>query len=540
MKTVRVLTCAAIAALTCAVPAARAADDAFEPNDSIDAAAPLGAVGLVRSALVLSAGDEDWFSVTLAADAASLAADVKYDQAATGATVVVEIHDALGATLATSNVVTAQGAVHAVGGPAPAGTYRIGVRHVAGATVPTYVFQTYVPPSLPAAPVHDWTLGRDYDRPLGYVGGIPPFAATIQNGQLPLGMNIDSISVHAVGRPNVIGTFPITVQVTDSGNPQNVVQQTENLVVHDVLRLPPAPFLGFEADRTLDFDLPTTGGTPPFALSATAGALPAGLAILPGTLHVKGKATSSPASTLVDLDAVDFAGSADHVTVRAVVCGQIAAKNIPAHLANGADACGWWFDAVQGSTVTFTVKTQRAGAFRNLDGALLAPDRAAVTSGAIRGRVAGVSASRLVCPLSGRYFFVAFTDDEGLATTLLGTVSVATKRSGKATRKDFTATETTSVEIGALPGSTTTLTFTGDKKAKLVAKIVSITDPSGADVPSAGLVKPSALGGRLTLPMTTGGTWKIVLGATSGTVSPGRFTYSYSVKQAKGAVYSAD
>jgi hypothetical protein len=44
----------------------------------------------------------------------------------------------------------------------------------------------------------------------------------------------------------------------------------------------------------------------------------------------------------------------------------------------------------------------------------------------------------------------------------------------------------------------------------------------------------------LTLPMPVGGTWTVVLGATSQHGTPGKFAYSYVVKQRKGAVYSAE
>jgi hypothetical protein len=44
----------------------------------------------------------------------------------------------------------------------------------------------------------------------------------------------------------------------------------------------------------------------------------------------------------------------------------------------------------------------------------------------------------------------------------------------------------------------------------------------------------------LTLLLPVGGTWKIVLGATSTTNAPGKLTYSYAIKQKRDGVYSAE
>src|SRR5207253_6901808 len=89
------------------------ADDAMEPNDSRTEAPSLGAVGFLPKTLVLNRFNEDWFSVTLPADAAALFADAKYDNFTTGATVGVEIRTPAGALLASGSLVSGTGAVHA-------------------------------------------------------------------------------------------------------------------------------------------------------------------------------------------------------------------------------------------------------------------------------------------------------------------------------------------------------------------------------------------------------------------------------------------
>jgi hypothetical protein len=519
------------------------ADDAYEPNDSADETAALGAVGVLRQDLVLNRFNEDWFSVALPAAAPSLVADATYDQAATGATVGVEIHDAGGALLATGTLIPATGTVHAATGAAPAGTYKVRVRHVSGGTVPTYSFQAYAPLSMPAAPLVDWTVGRDYDAPLGVVGGIAPFAATTPSSAMPPGLGLNSASLRAGGTPTTVGTYQVTIQVKDGGSPANVVQRTQTVVIHDVLTLPIAPFVGFAAGKTVDATLPTHEGTPPFTLTMSSGALTSGLSFAPNSLHVTGTATPGPSSAF-ELDGADVAGSADHVATRAVVAVELTGKKIPANLAAGVDACGWWFDAVEGSTVTFAVATAKGQPKRALTGAFLAPDRSLVTTGKLVGKLGAVAASRMICPTSGRYYFVASSDDAaGLATQLVGTATVALPKAGHGLNKTFAPNATTTIELGAVPGSTATVKFAGDKKATLVAKVVSVTDPNGVAVPGvtlATLIKSTPTGGVLTLPMPVGGTWTVVLGATSQSGTPGKLTYSYAIKQMKGAVYSAE
>jgi hypothetical protein len=515
------------------------ADDALEPNDAADETASLGAVGFPPRALVLNRFDEDWFSVTLPAAASTLAVDATYDHLTTGATAAVEIRDAGGAVLATGALVPTTGAVHAQTGPVAAGAYKIRVQHVSGGTVPTYALQAYVPPTMNAKPVHDWTVGRPYDLALGVGDGIAPFTLTTPSSFMPPGLGLNSATLRATGTPSTAGEFALTLQLRDGGSPANVVQRTQTVTIHDAFKLPIAPFVGFPAGKTIDVVVPTHEGTPPFTLTVSSGALTSGLAFAPNSLHVTGVATVGPSSAF-ELDGVDVAGSADHVATRAVVAVQLADKKTPADLAAGVDACGWWFDAVEGSTVTFAVATGKGMPKRALTGAFLAPDRSLVATGKIVGKLGGVSASKLVCPTSGRYYFVASTTDAGLATQLLGTATVKLPKSGKGLNKTFAPNATTTIEFGAVPGSTATVKFAGDKKATLVAKVVAVYDPTGAQVSTAGLVKPSATGGTLPLPLPVGGTWTVVLGATSQNGTPGRFTYSYSVKPLKGATYSAE
>jgi hypothetical protein len=511
-------------------------DDEFEPNDTSSEAATLGTVPFVHPGLVLNRFNEDWFTVTLPADASALAIDIGSGVAST---IAVEIRDPADAVIATGNFISARGVVNARTGPVAAGNYKVHARYVSGAAVQGYTFQAYLPPSMDPSPIHDWTVGQPYDLPLGVRDGLAPYVLSTPNSFMPPGMGLNSSTLHASGVPSTVGAFSVTVGFHDSGDPTNIVTRTQTVTIHDVFKFPIAPFVGFPAGKSLDATFPTHEGTPPFTLTMSSGALTPGLALAPNSLHVTGTATAGPSSAF-ELDGVDVAGSADHVATRAVVAVEITGKKIAADLAAGVDACGWWFDAVEGSIVTFAVATSKGMPKRALTGAFLAPDRSLVATGKFVVRLGGVSASKLVCPTSGRYYFVASTTDTGLATQLLGTATIKLPRAGKGLDKAFKPSATTTIEFGAVPGSTATVKFAGDKKATLIAKVVAVYSPTGAKVSTAGLIKPTATGGTLKMPLDTGGTWTIVIGAASQSGIPGKLSYSYSVAQKKGAAYSAD
>jgi hypothetical protein len=273
----------------------------------------------------------------------------------------------------------------------------------------------------------------------------------------------------------------------------------------------------------------------------SSGELPAGLTLDSASFGFSGTPEHAPSSAF-ELDGVDVAGSPDHAATRSVVAVQLTGKRVPAELGSGGgvDACGWWFDAVQGSTVTFAVATVKSRAKRKLSGVLLAPDRSIVATGSIKTRSGALAGSRFVCPQSGRYFLVASSDDAGAATQLLATVNVALPRSGKGSATGLASNDETTVQFGAVVGSTAVVKYAGDPKARIAARVFSVLSPQGYPFAFADHVKSTSFGGTLTMQIPFGGTWTVVLRASSTSGGSGRFTYSYVVRQKKGKVYAAE
>lgn len=153
----------------------------------------------------------------------------------------------------------------------------------AGATGNAYTAFTFAPPT----------------------GGVGPFTWTV-TGALPLGMSL-SPSGQLSGTPQTAGTFPITLTVTDSSSPHQVVTESVTLdiadspLVIDTTHQPPAssqflpyPYFAFTAH----------GGSAPLVWSVTGGVLPAGL-----TLSSDGRLTGTAT-------AMYSAGSTFTITVK--------------------------------------------------------------------------------------------------------------------------------------------------------------------------------------------------------------------------------
>src|SRR5205823_12706784 len=107
-------------------------------------------------------------------------------------------------------------------------------------------------------------------------GGTPPYRWNLTQGSLAAGLNLDSKTGTISGIPTASGSFPITVQVTDSNGataPQPLTM-TVNPALNIVTALPDAT-VGYRYDETLV----EIGGTGPFLWAVANGNLPKGLTL---------------------------------------------------------------------------------------------------------------------------------------------------------------------------------------------------------------------------------------------------------------------
>lgn len=511
-------------------------DDTFEPNDLPGEPGSLGPVGALRTGLVLTRFNEDWFSVSVPAGVPRLVAEATHN---TFSDIALEIVDGTGAVVATGAPFGSQSRLLAGTGSIAAGTYRVRVRHTGGATIDDYDVQAYLPLAMEPQPFVDWTEGRPYDRPLDISGGVLPYTLTPVGAALPQGLFANTTTLRGLGTPTAAGSYPVTLELRDSGSPLHTTSRSFTVVIHPPMDVLLGRYLGVPLGRAADIEIPHVGGTPPRGVTLPSGALPDGLDLDGGDFRVTGTALAA-GSTAFTYEATDLAGSTDAGAAVAVVCPAGTAKAAVVDLATGDAACGVWIDAVRGSTLRFAAKTAKKAAKRTLVATVLGPDQRPVVGGKVTGKSGAASGTSIPCTTSGRYF-VILASTSGEPTQLLVSVSAAPPKKTKPVKvAQFGADSTTDIDVGALPGARLVLKASGDKKSGLVPRCAALVAPDGSLVSLDGLVKTSKTGFTLTAVLPAGGTWRVTIAGNTAAASPGTLTWSWTIAQPKGAVYSAD
>jgi hypothetical protein len=185
------------------------------------------------------------------------------------------------------------------GTPQSAGTFTFVVRvSDSGAASATQQFSLTVnAPSLTivtGGTLAAGSVGVSYNQnlPLTVTGGTPPYSWTVSAGSVP-GLTLNPVSEALTGTPTTAGTFSLTVQVTDSSQPQLTATKSLSLTIA-------AAALTITTSRQLpDASLNTpysqpiaaSGGVPPYTWSANG--LPAGLSINSTTGTISGTPTAA-------------------------------------------------------------------------------------------------------------------------------------------------------------------------------------------------------------------------------------------------------
>src|SRR6266478_55948 len=121
---------------------------------------------------------------------------------------------------------------------------------------------------------------RPYTQLLLEHGGVGNLTWTVANGSLPPGISLSANGI-LFGSPTTAGSFPFTVQVTDSSSPAKTATSA-SLTIN--VTLGPLVFTSSTvptaaAGRPYNQALPVAGGTQPYNGTVTSGTLPPGLAL---------------------------------------------------------------------------------------------------------------------------------------------------------------------------------------------------------------------------------------------------------------------
>jgi hypothetical protein len=187
-----------------------------------------------------------------------------------------------------------------IGSPTAAGAYHFEVTvtdssdPVRATKAVLSIIVTVPPLSITPVTLPAGTVGAPYDASLTETGGTAPFIWTVPPDQLPPGLTLTGASI--VGSPTAAGTYPFSVEVTDSSNPELTETQPLSIVVGSApppVSITTSALVDATAGNSYGAVLTAQGGTPPYKWSVFRGSLPGGLTLNPQAGTITGAATSA-------------------------------------------------------------------------------------------------------------------------------------------------------------------------------------------------------------------------------------------------------
>jgi hypothetical protein len=132
------------------------------------------------------------------------------------------------------------------------------------------------------------TVGVPYTQLLSATGGLGAYTWSIASGSLPPGLTLSGATIS--GTPTTAGVYFFTVSATDGASS---AQWQLSISISAALTIAGCPSGAAVAGQAYSSSLSASGGTPPYLWSVSAGQLPPGLNLNPGSGVITGVPTAS-------------------------------------------------------------------------------------------------------------------------------------------------------------------------------------------------------------------------------------------------------
>jgi hypothetical protein len=307
------------------------------------------------------------------------------------------------------------------------------------------------PTSLPAG-----TVGSAYSQSVTASGGTGPYTYAVTSGPLPAGLSLNTASGAITGTPTASGTSIFSITATDSIGASGL--RAYSVTINAAIAVNPASLPAGTVGTAYSQAVSATGGTGSYTFSVSAGSLPAGLTLNPGTGAITGTPSASGTSnfTITATDGNSATGSRAYiVTINAAIT--VNPASLPAGTAGTAYSQSVSATGGTGSyTFSVSAGTLPAGLTLNAStGAITGTPSASGTGNFTITATDGNSAT------GSRAYIVTINPAITVNPSSLanGTVGIAYSQTVSAT--GGTGTYTFTVSAGALPAGLTLNSGTG-------------------------------------------------------------------------------
>ncbi len=143
---------------------------------------------------------------------------------------------------------------------------------------------------MPGTALANGFTGVVYAKYMTPTGGLAPYSVTVQSGQLPPGLFLQSNLL--IGIPTRAGTYPFTLKVTDSSSPKQVLSIPTSIQINPPVNITTTTVPQAVAGSPYAFQLAVTPVNSAQTWTMLSGALPSGISLSPG-----GRLSGTPQSS---------------------------------------------------------------------------------------------------------------------------------------------------------------------------------------------------------------------------------------------------